>query len=134
MEASGFDGVHVGQTDADALHARGVIGAGRVLGVSTHTEAQVRAAAWGPASYVAIGPVFRTGSKVGAEPVVGLEGVREARALTDKPLVGIGGITVANVAEVLRAGADAVAVIGALYRPGRSVAENARELLGAAEE
>lgn len=129
---SGFGGLHVGQGDAGGLGAREIVGAGSVLGVSTHDEAQVLGAAAGPADYVAIGPVFRTSTKGDAEPAVGVGGVRLARGLTSKPLVAIGGISAANVREVMDAGADAVAVIGALYEPGRSVGENARELLRAA--
>jgi len=131
--ASGFGGLHVGQGDLDAHEAREMIGGDRVLGISAHDEAQMAAAACGPADYVAIGPVFRTNSKLNAEAVVGLEGVRQARGLTKKPLVAIGGISHATIPSVLDAGADAVAVIGALYRPGRSVGENARALLAAAD-
>ncbi len=129
--ASGFDGVHVGQGDVSAAAAREVIGPGRLLGVSTHTEMQVRVAAAGPADYVAVGPVFGTSSKVNAEPVVGLEGVRAARLLTDKPLVAIGGISAESAGAVLGAGADAVAVIGALYVPRQSVRESVEALLRA---
>jgi thiamine-phosphate pyrophosphorylase len=68
----------------------------------------------GLADYVAIGPVFVTLSKQVPDPVVGIEGVRLARAMTDKPLVAIGGITRANCAAVMDAGADSVAVISDL--------------------
>ena len=72
---------------------------------------------------MAIGPVFATGTKADAEPVVGLEGVRRARALTKLPLVAIGGITLENARSVMDAGADSVAVIGGLFVPGRTVGE-----------
>lgn len=130
--AAAFDGVHVGQGDGDVEEARRVVGVSGVVGVSTHTEAQVRAAEVSSADYVAVGPVFRTGTKPDAEAVVGLAGVRAARALTGKPLVAIGGIGPENAAEVLRAGADAVAVIGALFRPGMSVGDGVREMVRAA--
>jgi thiamine-phosphate pyrophosphorylase len=81
---------------------------------------------------VAVGPVFATGSKEDAEPVVGLEGVRRARALTRKPLVAIGGITRENARSVIDAGADSVAVIGALLAAGEQpgkVAEDFLEIL-----
>jgi len=129
--AAGFDGVHVGQGDGWVEEARRIVGADGIVGVSTHTEAEVRAADASSADYVAVGPVFRTGTKVDAAAVVGLEGVRRARALTPKPLVGIGGISAGNAREVIEAGADAVAVIGALYRAGRSVEKSAGELLQA---
>jgi len=128
---AGFDGVHVGQGDGGVEEARRIVGADGIVGVSTHTEAEVRAADASSADYVAVGPVFRTGTKVDAAAVVGLEGVRRARALTGKPLVGIGGISAGNAREVIEAGADAVAVIGALYRAGRSVEKSAGELLRA---
>jgi hypothetical protein len=76
------------------------------------------------ADYLAIGPVFSTSSKDRPDPVVGLEGVRRARQLTSKPLVAIGGITRANAASVIEAGADSVAVISDLLRdPGKSAEE-----------
>ncbi len=74
--AAAFDGVHVGQGDGDVEEARRVVGVSGVVGVSTHTEAQVRAAEVSSADYVAVGPVFRTGTKPDAEAVVGLAGVR----------------------------------------------------------
>jgi thiamine-phosphate pyrophosphorylase len=126
---AGFDGVHVGQRDLEPEDARRVVGAERMVGVSTHTESQVRAAELSCADYVAIGPAFATGTKADAELVVGLEGVRRARALTTKPLVAIGGITRANARSVIEAGADSVAVISALFAPGESVEQVARDFL-----
>ncbi len=120
---AGFGGVHVGQGDVSPEDVRRVIGASGVIGVSTHTEAQVIVAEAGDADYVAIGPVFATGTKADAEAVVGLEGVRRARALTGKPLVAIGGITRENAQSVLEAGADSVAVISGLFAGGESVAK-----------
>lgn len=111
---SGFDGVHVGQGDASVLSVRKVIGADAVLGVSTHNPVQVSEADLLPVSYVAVGPVFATSTKLDAEPVVGLNGVALARSLTQKPLVAIGGITQGSAAAVLEAGADSVAVISGL--------------------
>jgi thiamine-phosphate pyrophosphorylase len=126
-------GVHVGHEDLSPEDARKVLGVGRVIGVSTHTEAQVMEADAGAADYLAVGPVFATSSKGNAEPVVGLEGVRRARALTRKPLVAIGGITRGNARSVIEAGADSLAVIGALLaageRPGK-IANDFLEILG----
>jgi thiamine-phosphate pyrophosphorylase len=99
------------------------------VGVSTHTEEQVRVADASCADYVAVGPVFATGTKVDAEPVIGLEGVRRARALTRKPLVGIGGITRGNARSVIEAGADSVAVISAFFVEGETVEKVARDFL-----
>ena len=95
-----------------------------IVGVSTHGEGQLLDATVSPVDYVAIGPVFATSSKQVPDPVVGLDGVRAARAITDKPLVAIGGITRANCGAVIEAGADSVAVISDLIQnPGKRVEE-----------
>ena len=122
--SAGYDGVHVGQDDLSPEEARALLGPEVIVGVSTHSERQLVSAADSPADYIAIGPVFATSSKQVPDPVVGLQGVRAARALTDKPLVAIGGITRANCAAVIEAGADSVAVISDLIQsPGKSVEE-----------
>ncbi len=121
--AAEFGGVHVGQDDLSPESVREIIGPSRWLGVSTHNPEQLREADLTSADYVAIGPVFATSSKDKADPVVGLEGVRRARQLTRKPLVAIGGITRANAASVIEAGADSVAVISDLLREPRKSAE-----------
>ena len=119
-----FDGVHVGQDDPLPESVRRIIGVERWLGVSTHNPEQVAEADQTSADYLAIGPVFSTSSKEKPDPVIGLEGVRRARSLTRKPLVAIGGITRANAASVIEAGADSVAVISDLLRePGKSAEE-----------
>jgi thiamine-phosphate pyrophosphorylase len=118
-----FDGVHVGQDDLLPESVRGIIGDERWLGVSTHNPEQIQEAERTSADYLAIGPVFSTSSKERPDPVVGLEGVRRARQLTRKPLVAIGGITRANAASVIEAGADSVAVISDLLRDPRKSAE-----------
>jgi thiamine-phosphate pyrophosphorylase len=128
--AAGLDGVHVGQEDLSPEGARKVIGASLWLGVSTHNAEQVKEADKTSANYVAIGPVFPTASKANPDPVIGLEGVRQARALTRKPLVAIGGINRANCRAVIEAGADSVAVISDLMRePGKS-AEDFLRIIG----
>jgi thiamine-phosphate pyrophosphorylase len=118
-----FDGVHVGQDDLLPESVRSIIGTGRWLGVSTHNPEQIEEADRTSADYLAIGPVFSTSSKDRPDPVVGLEGVRRARQFTRKPLVAIGGITRANAASVIEAGADSVAVISDLLREPRKSAE-----------
>jgi len=125
-----FDGVHVGQDDLSPEGARKVIGEGLWLGVSTHNPEQISVADQTSATYLAIGPVFATTSKANPDPVVGLEGVRRARALTRKPLVAIGGITRANCRSVIEAGADSVAVISDLLRAPRKSTEEFLCLLG----
>jgi thiamine-phosphate pyrophosphorylase len=127
--AADFEGVHVGQDDLSPASARKIVGPNRWLGVSTHNPAQVIEADKTSADYVAIGPVFGTVSKANPDPIVGLEGVRQARKLTTKPLVAIGGITRSNCAEVIEAGADSVAVISDLILdPGKSAEEFLRIL------
>ncbi len=130
-EAVGADGVHIGQEDLAAKQARKILGPERLLGVSTHNVKQLRAALkTGAADYLAIGPVFGTRSKENPDPVVGLEGVKAARALTRLPLVAIGGITSENGREVIEAGADSVAVIsGLLPEDGKGMAERVRDFL-----
>jgi thiamine-phosphate pyrophosphorylase len=101
-----------------------------LLGVSTHNPEQVKEANKTSADYIAIGPVFSTSSKANPDPVVGLEAVRKARALTRKPLVAIGGINRANCRSVIEAGADSVAVISDLMREPRKSAQDFLRILG----
>jgi thiamine-phosphate pyrophosphorylase len=121
--AAEFSGVHVGQDDLPPSSVRRIIGPDCWLGFSTHNPQQVKEGDHTSADYLAIGPVFSTSSKDKPDPVVGLEGVRRARQLTGKPLVAIGGITRANAASVVEAGADSVAVISDLLREPRKSAE-----------
>lgn len=107
---TGAGGVHVGQTDLGVEQARAICGAGLWVGVSTHNLDQVREADKSSADYIAFGPVFPTATKQNPDPVVALEGLREARKLTRKPLVAIGGITLERASEVYAAGADSICV------------------------
>lgn len=131
---AGAAGVHVGQDDLDPERARAVVGEDMWIGASTHNLEQFRAAAAGPSDYLAIGPIFATMSKAKPDPVVGLELIREARQLTDKPIVAIGGITLERATSVIAAGADSVAVIRDVVcaeKPGEQ-ARRYIETLGAA--
>ena len=127
--AAGFDGVHVGQDDLSPAGARMVVGNERWVGVSTHNAQQLGHAEGGEADYVAIGPVFATSTKENPDPVVGLDGVRAARAATEKPLVAIGGITRSNCRAVIAAGADCVAVISDLGAHPAAATEEFLQLL-----
>ncbi len=110
-------GLHLGQADLPPAMARNVVGRSVRIGLSTHDERQLRAADEDPeVDVIAVGPVFPTTGKERPDPVVGLEFVRRARALTKKRLVAIGGIGAGNVARVLAAGADAAAVLGAVCK------------------
>jgi thiamine-phosphate pyrophosphorylase len=108
----GAGGVHVGQEDLPLAAARAIVGPDGWIGCSTHTLEQVRQADSTDADYIAFGPIFPTTTKAAPDPVVGIEGLRQARALTHKPLVAIGGIRLDRAEEVWRAGADSVAVAG----------------------
>jgi thiamine-phosphate pyrophosphorylase len=110
------DGVHLGQDDVPVAAARAVLGPERWIGVSTHDVAEARAALRAGADYLGVGPIYDTTSKAGALPARGLGLLRTVRALTDRPLVAIGGITTETAPTVRAAGADAVAMIGALAR------------------
>ena len=128
--AADFNGVHVGQDDLSPEAVRVIIGPDRWLGVSTHNPEQLSEADLTSADYLAIGPVFATISKEKPDPVIGLDGVRRARSLTGKPLVAIGGITRANAASVIEAGADSLAVISDLLKEPRKSAEEFFRVLG----
>jgi thiamine-phosphate pyrophosphorylase len=128
--------LHIGQDDLPPAAARRLIGDSRVLGFSTHNEAQLRAAAGEPVDYVALGPIFGTASKPNPDPVVGLAELRRLRRFALVPMVAIGGITRATALEVLNAGADSVAVIADLFpepctvRDLKSRAQEWLQLLG----
>jgi thiamine-phosphate pyrophosphorylase len=107
-------GLHVGQDDLPPRDARRLLGSEAVIGFSSHNVQQVCAAGGEPVDYVAFGPVFATASKRNPDPVTGIEALIECRALVEKPLVAIGGITRETTAAVLAAGADSVAAIGDL--------------------
>jgi thiamine-phosphate pyrophosphorylase len=108
-------GVHVGQEDLPPRAARAAVGASCWIGRSTHDLVQLAAADADPdVDLIAIGPVFATRHKENPDPVVGLDGVRRARAATGKPLVAIGGIAEDTLLAVLDAGADAAALLGAV--------------------
>jgi thiamine-phosphate pyrophosphorylase len=112
-------GVHVGQDDLSVADARTIVGPEPWVGLSTHTTEQVRTALDQPVNYIAVGPVFDTGTKDTGYAAVGLDLVRQAVALATPraiPVVAIGGITLDQAPGVLAAGASAVCVISDLLR------------------
>jgi thiamine-phosphate pyrophosphorylase len=123
------DGVHLGQEDLPPRLARPLLRAGMILGVSTHSIEQARAAQAAGADYVAVGSVFPTATKATFD-LVGLDLVRQARAAVRAPLIAIGGITADNVGAVIRAGADGVAVISAVCGAADPAAASRRLLDG----
>ncbi len=107
---TGAHGVHLGQTDLPLDAARRIIGNDRMIGISTHNVEQARAAEDGGADYIGFGPMYPGGLRNNAAGK-GLDELRAIRAAVKIPIVAIGGITEARVAETLAAGADAVAII-----------------------
>jgi thiamine-phosphate pyrophosphorylase len=126
------DGVHVGQDDLTPEEVRSIVGPQAVVGLSTHSTAQVEAGCREPVSYLAIGPVFRSSTRMAIAEPIGETGVAAAatRARSaNLPIVGIGGITLENAPRVIAAGAASVAVISALVDD--DPARRARQLLDA---
>ncbi len=121
--------LHLGQDDPLPTDARRILGDSAVIGLSTHNEVQLRAAAAQPADYLALGPIFGTSTKLNPDPVVGLDELRRLRPLTSRPLVAIGGITRANARGVIEAGANSVAVIGDLFPEDGNIRARVEEWL-----
>ena len=112
--AAGADGVHIGQSDMDPRDARALLGPHAILGLSVETMEQAREAESLDLDYLGVSPIFPTLTKPDTAPAWGLAGLRSLRAASRHVLVGIGGITAANAAEVIGAGADGVAVVSAI--------------------
>ena len=110
VAAAGADGVHVGQDDPPVEEVRAQLGAGALMGVSTHSREQLAAALATDADYVCVGPVFATPTKPDY-PAVGLELVEHAAATADRPWFAIGGIDGTNVEDVAAAGAERIVVV-----------------------
>jgi len=120
------DGIHVGQGDSPYHIARDAMGPDKIVGVSAKHAWQAVAAAKAGADYVGLGPVFPTATKPDAGRAVGARGISEARSKTSVPLVGIGGITLENCAEVIKAGADGVCAISEVV-PSEDIAAKVAE-------
>jgi thiamine-phosphate pyrophosphorylase len=108
------DGVHLGQGDLPLRLARKIMGADKLIGISTHNAEQVQEATAEKPDYLGFGPIFKPGSKQDHDPVVGLEGLRAMRSLTSIPVFAIGGIQPDQVGAIISAGANGVAVISAI--------------------
>jgi thiamine-phosphate pyrophosphorylase len=113
-QAVAADGVHLGQTDMPLETARGILGDRMIIGISAESPADAIAAEKGGADYLGVSPIYGTPTKTDTAPALGLEGLREIRKAVRLPLVGIGGLKRDNVAEVIRSGADGVAVVSAI--------------------
>jgi thiamine-phosphate pyrophosphorylase len=123
------DGVHLGQTDVPVAAARHLLGKEAIIGFSTHNAEQAKLAITLPVDYLAFGPIFPTSSKNNPDPITGLAAMKEIVTIKGSlPLVAIGGIKRENVLEILKAGADAVAVIAELLADPAEISENTRKI------
>jgi thiamine-phosphate pyrophosphorylase len=112
--AVGADGVHLGQDDLPLRAARGILGPTRVIGISVDSVAQALEAERDGADYLGVSPVFATPTKTDTAPPLGLAGLAAVRRAVGLPLVAIGGIGLGNAAQVIRGGADGIAVVSAI--------------------
>lgn len=122
------DGVHLGQEDLPYVDARKVMGPRMIIGLSTHNAEQVREAERLKPDYIGFGPISKPGSKQDHDPIVGVEGLRAIRPLTSLPIFAIGGITVHQVGDVIRAGANGVAIVSAILKAA-DIARATEELI-----
>lgn len=119
------DGVHLGQDDLPCEQARSILGQHAIIGFSTHSPEQAKAALALPVDYIAIGPIFSTSTKENPDAVVGLEGLSRVKSIIGRfPLVAIGGITSSNVRSILEGGADSAAMISGLVADNDSISQN----------
>lgn len=129
--AAGAAGVHLGQDDLPPEQARKQLGAGKIIGYSTHNVEQARAAIELPVDYIAIGPIFPTSTKENPDGVVGLDGIMMVRkAIGTFPLVAIGGINISNVMSVFEAGASSAAIVSGLLSDSDLITQRTSHLLG----
>ncbi len=108
------DGVHLGQSDMSALHARRLLGEDKIIGLSVENEQQLIQARDLPIDYVGLSAIFPTSTKTDTKKSWGLEGLRWAREHYAKPIVAIGGLNERNILDVTQAGADGIALVSAI--------------------
>jgi len=113
---SGAAGVHLGQRDLSPAMARSILPPNSIIGVSTHNLEQALQCQTEPINYIAAGPVFQTSTKADAEPIIGLDGLREICTKVKIPVVAIGGITRQNANSVFKCGVSSTAVISDLLK------------------
>jgi len=126
--AARADGVHIGQEDLPYQVVRQMLGPDKIIGISINTYDQLRQASLTDVDYLSLSPVFPTQTKADIKEPFGLEGLKKARSLTDKPLITIGGINRDNLADIMATGVDGVALVSAVCSAD-SPAEAARELV-----
>jgi len=110
------EGVHLGQTDGDVRIARQRLGENKIIGVSVTSLAELQHANTLPIDYIGLAPIFPIQSKTQTAPLLGYEGVRRFSRLSKHPIIAVGGITEACAREVMKAGAQGIAAIGAFHR------------------
>jgi thiamine-phosphate pyrophosphorylase len=113
-QAVNADGVHLGQTDMPLEMAKRILGNSMMIGISVESLADAIEAEKGGADYLGVSPIYTTPTKIDTAPALGLEGLKKIREAVKLPLVGIGGLNRENSAEVIRSGADGVAVVSAI--------------------
>ncbi|WP_172844437.1 thiamine phosphate synthase [Tumebacillus algifaecis] len=125
------DGVHLGQSDLPIQVAREMLAVGKIVGISTHNVAEAVAAERSGADYIGFGPIKQTATKQDTEPVVGAAGLQEVRRHVSLPIVAIGGIKAEDVAEIIRNGANGVAVVSAVIGSDdvQAAAQNIRQIV-----
>lgn len=124
------DGVHLGQDDLPPTKAREILGLDAIIGYSTHSVRQAQDALSLPIDYVAIGPIFHTGTKENHHAPLGLKGLRDVRkSVGDITLVAIGGITKESLKAVFDAGADSAAMIGGIVSDPAKIEDRMRDLI-----
>jgi thiamine-phosphate pyrophosphorylase len=112
--AVGADGVHLGQSDMPLEMARKIAGSSMLIGISAESVQDAVEAENGGADYLGVSPIYATPTKTDTAPPLGIQGLREIKNRVKIPLVGIGGLNNSNAAEVIRNGADGVAVVSAI--------------------
>jgi thiamine-phosphate pyrophosphorylase len=113
-QAIAADGVHLGQTDMPLEIAKSILGDSMIIGISAESLEDAIEADKGAADYLGVSPIYATPTKTDTAPPLGLKGLRKIRKAVKLPLVGIGGLNRDNAAEVIRNGADGVAVVSAI--------------------
>ena len=130
------DGVHLGQTDMPLGLAKKVLGDSMIIGISAESLEDAVEAEKGGADYLGVSPIYATPTKTDTAPPLGLEGLREIRKTVRLPIVGIGGLNRDNAAEVIRNGADGVAVVSAIVAADdpQTAADDLRQIIIEAQQ
>lgn len=121
------DGVHLGQDDLSVSSARKILGKKKLIGVSVNTQKEAEEAEHRGADYLGVGPIYFTQTKKDTRPPLGVEGLREIKKRVRIPILAIGGINAENAREIIKAGADGIAVVSAILAT-ENIIKAAREL------